>query len=71
MPYIVNSAPGAGLRFESSVTVADAPAALDWAAGLAKRGMRLIRIKDTITGKVYDATDLRNEMRRAKEAQGT
>jgi hypothetical protein len=71
MPYIVNSAPGAGLRFEASVTVADATAALDWAAGLAKRGMRLIRIKDTITGKVYDTTDLRNEIKRAKEAQGT
>jgi hypothetical protein len=69
MAYIVNSAPGAGLRFEASVTVDDAPAALAWAAGLARRGMRQIRIKDTITNQVFDEAGLRSEIKRAKDAQ--
>ncbi len=59
MPFIVNSSPGAGLRFEPSVTLPTAKAALSWAAGLSLRGMRLIRIKDTDTGEIFDATSLR------------
>jgi hypothetical protein len=47
MAFIVNSAPGAGLRFESSVTLPDATAALTHALSLAMRGMRQIKIRDT------------------------
>lgn len=68
MAFIVNSAPGAGLRFEPSATHADAPAALAWAEGLALRGMRLIRIRDTETGVVFDEKGLREEVKRRRSA---
>jgi hypothetical protein len=65
----VNSAPGAGRRFEASATFDDAPAALAWAVGLAKRGMRLIRIRDTVTGQIYDEAALRDAIKRAKSQE--
>lgn len=68
MAFIVNSSPGAGLRFEPSVTFPDAKAALGWAAGLDRRGMRLIRIKDTETGNVFDEKSLREEIKRLQSA---
>lgn len=64
MSFIVNSSPGAGLRFEPSATLADAKDALGWAAGLARRGMRHIRIRDTETGTVFDEKGLREELKR-------
>ncbi|OQW62074.1 MAG: hypothetical protein A4S17_08515 [Proteobacteria bacterium HN_bin10] len=64
MPFIVNSSPGAGLRFEPSATLPDAKSALGWAAGLERRGMRLIRIRDTSTGNVFDERGLREEIKR-------
>ena len=66
MAFIVNSSPGAGLRFEPSVTHADAKAALEWALGLSRRGMRLIRIRDTKTGRVFDEVSLRAEIKRVE-----
>jgi hypothetical protein len=66
--FIVNSSPGAGLRFEPSATFADAPAALNWAIGLERRGMRLIRIKDTESGAVLDERGLRDEIKRLQSA---
>jgi len=63
MAFIVNSSPGAGLRFEPSATLPDANAALSWAIGLERRGMRLVRIKDTATGQVFDQKSLREEIR--------
>lgn len=68
MAFIVNSSPGAGLRFEPSATLPDAKAALGWAAGLERRGMRLIRIRDTDTGAIFDERQLRDEIKRM---QGT
>lgn len=65
MPYLVNSAPGPGLRSEPSVTVAEAPDALSWATGLEKRGMRAVRIKDVDTGQVYDIKGLQAFIRNA------
>jgi hypothetical protein len=64
MAFIVNSSPGAGLRFEPSVELPNAKAALGWAAGLGLRGMQLIRIKDTETGQVFDEAGLRAEIAR-------
>lgn len=69
MRYIVNSSPGAGLRFEASATFGDAKQALDWAIGLARRGMRLIRIRDTATGAIYDERGLREEIKRLQRAE--
>lgn len=66
MAYIINSSPGAGLRFQPSVTVADADAALSEAAALARRGMRLIKIKDTESGQVFDENGLRDHVKRQK-----
>jgi hypothetical protein len=66
MAYIVNSSPGAGLRFEASVTLPDATAALSHAAGLALRGMRQIKIRDTITGEIFDERALRSKVLAAK-----
>ena len=67
--FIVNSSPGAGFRFEPSATFDNAKAALGWAVGLERRGMRLIRIKDTVSGLIYDERDLRAEIKRvAQEA---
>jgi hypothetical protein len=68
MPFIVNSSPGAGLRFEPSATFVEANDALGWAAGLSRRGMRLIRIRDTDTGLVFDEKSLREEIKRAQNA---
>lgn len=64
MAFIVNSSPSAGLRFEASTTLPDAKAALGWAAGLEPRGMRLIRIRDTDTGIVFNQKALREELKR-------
>lgn len=68
MAFIVNSSPGAGLRFEPSATLPTAKAALDWADGLSTRGMRLIRIRNTDTGEVFDEKALRAEVARLKTA---
>lgn len=53
MPYIVNSSPGAGLRFEPSVTFEKTSEAQTWAVELERRGMRLVRIRDTKSGLVF------------------
>lgn len=68
MPFMVNSSPGPGLRFEQSATFPDAKAALGWAVGLERRGMRLIRIRDTDTGNVFDERGLREEIKRLQGA---
>jgi len=68
MAFIVNSSPGAGLRFEPSATFADAGAALAWVAGLERRGMRLIRTRDTVTRTVFDERGLREEIKRVQSA---
>ena len=68
MTFIVNSSPGAGLRFEASATLPDAKAALDWAIGLERRGMRMVRIRDTATGQVFDERALRDEIKRLQTA---
>ncbi len=59
MAFIVNSALGAGLRFEPSATLSDAKAALDHADALSRRGMRKIMIRNTETGEVFDERALR------------
>jgi hypothetical protein len=64
MAFIVNSSPGPGLRFEPSKTFPDMKAALGWAVGLDRRGMRLVRIKDTDSGSVFDERGLREEIKR-------
>jgi hypothetical protein len=63
VPFIVNSSPGAGLRFEPSTTLPDAASALNRAIDLSRRGMRLVRIKDTETGRIYDEKSLREEIK--------
>lgn len=68
MPFIVNSSPGPGLRFEPSSTLPNAKAALGWAVGLERRGMRLIRIRDTETGRIFDEKSLREEIKRLQSA---
>jgi len=62
MAFIVNSSPGPGLRFEPSETLPDAKAALGHAVGLGRRGMRLIRIRDTLSGEVFDERGLREHI---------
>ncbi|HVK82409.1 MAG TPA: hypothetical protein VM915_17550 [Verrucomicrobiae bacterium] len=64
MAFIVNSSPGPGLRFEPSSTQPNAKAALGWADGLERRGMRLIRIRDTESGAIFNQNELRDEIRR-------
>lgn len=64
MPFIVNSSPGAGLRFEPSATLPDAKAALNWAIDLRRRGMRLIKIRDTTSGQIFEEKELRDEVDR-------
>ncbi len=59
MAFIVNSSPGPGLRFEPSATAPDAKAALGYAVELRRRGMRLIRIRDTVSGEVFDEKSVR------------
>jgi hypothetical protein len=66
MAFIVNSSPGAGLRFEPSNMLSDIKAALDWAEGLSRRGMRLVRIRDTDTGRIFDERELREEIKRPR-----
>jgi hypothetical protein len=66
--FVVNSAPRAGLRFEPSATLGNAAAALAWAEGLTQRGMRLIRIRDTETGAIFDEKGLREELKRRQAA---
>jgi hypothetical protein len=68
MPYIVNSSPGAGLRFEASAALPDAKGALDWAVDLERRGMRLIRIRDTESGQIFETRALREEIKRLQGA---
>ncbi|MEZ5996103.1 MAG: hypothetical protein R3C25_10130 [Hyphomonadaceae bacterium] len=68
MAFIVNSSPSPGLRFEPSNTLTDMKAALDWAAGLSRRGMRLVRIRDTETGRIFDERELRAEIKRLEQA---
>jgi hypothetical protein len=68
MPFIVNSSPGAGLRFEPSATFVEAKDALGWAAGLSRRGMRLVRIRNTDTGLVFDERSLQEEIKRSQSA---
>lgn len=65
MAFIVNSSPGPGFRFEPSVTFPDAKAALGHAAGLAMRGMRLIKIRDTVSGEIFDERALRQHVLQA------
>jgi hypothetical protein len=55
------------LRFEPSVTFPDAKAALGWAIGLERRGMRLVRIRDTQSGAIFDERGLRAEIKRGQE----
>lgn len=64
MPFIVNSSPGPGLRFEPSSQQPDAKSALMWAEGLERRGMRLIRVRDIDTGQVFDQAAFRQECKR-------
>lgn len=66
MSYVVNSSPGAGLRFEPGATLPDAESALSWAQALQRRGMRLIRIRDNETGQIYDEKSFREELNRMK-----
>lgn len=68
MAYIVNSSPGPGLKFEPSNTLADAKSALDWAVGLSRRGMRLVRIRNVETGRIYDERQFRDELARTEGA---
>lgn len=59
MAFLVNSSPGAGLRFEPSATLTDAKAALNHVDALSRRGMRKIMIRNTATGEVFDERMLR------------
>ena len=59
MPFLVNSSPGAGLRFEPSETLQDAQAALSHADALSRRGMRKVMIRNMLTGEVFDECSLR------------
>lgn len=68
MAFMVNSSPGPGLRFEQSATFAKRDDALVWAIALARRGMRLIRIRDTETGAIFDEPGLRDEIKRLHRA---
>lgn len=68
MAFLVNSSPGAGLRFEPSTTFDDAGAALSWAVELERRGMRLIRIRDMVSGRVFKESEFRAEIKRMEQA---
>ncbi len=68
MRFMVNSAPGAGFRSEPSATFADAKAALSHAVELGARGMRLIKIRDIQTGKIFDEKGLRQSLSRPEGA---
>jgi len=66
--FIVNSSPGAGLRFEASVTLPTAKEALSHATSLSLLGMRQIRMRDTETGEVFDESALRSKLSTVKSA---
>jgi len=68
MAFMVNSSPGPGLRFEPSATFPKANEALVCAIALARRGMRLIRIRNTETGVIFDERGLRDEIKRLQGA---
>lgn len=68
MSFIVNSLPGAGRRYEASATFPDAKPALQWALELEKRGMRSVRIRDTVAEVTYDQKGLRDEIERLQHA---
>ncbi len=63
MTYIVNSSPRAGYKYEPSSSFITAAEALLFAAALTRRGMRLVRIVDTESGKVYEESVLRRELK--------
>jgi hypothetical protein len=67
MAFLVNSSPGAGLRFEPSATLSDAKAALSHAEELSRRGMRKIMIRNTETGEVFDERMLFAHVNAAKQ----
>ena len=67
MAFLVNSAPGPGLRFQPSITFADANSALAHAAELARRGMREIKIRDIESGVVFSERGFRDHVRQLKE----
>lgn len=66
--FIVNSSPGAGFRFEPSVTFEGADAALRHATDLSLRGMRLIKIRNNETGEIFDERGLRQWLSEAAGA---
>jgi hypothetical protein len=62
MAFIVNSSPGAGLRFEPSATFADAKTALNHARRLALRGMRSIKVRESESGVIHDMESLQRHI---------
>ena len=66
MAFMVNSSPRSGLLFEPSRTVDDAGAVLIHAVALSHRGMRLIKIRDTESGEVFDERGFRQHMAQLK-----
>jgi|CXWL01.1.fsa_nt_gi hypothetical protein len=68
MRFMVNSAPGAGYRFEPSATFVEAKDALSHAVELSARGMRSIKIRDTVTGAIFDEKSLRQSLSRTATA---
>jgi hypothetical protein len=72
MPFLVNSAPRAGFRFEPGVTFTDVHKALEHAVALSRRGMRAIQIRDSESGQIFDERGLRayiNQLRTAAQAE--
>jgi hypothetical protein len=67
MAFLVNSAPGPGLRFQPSVTFADANSALAHAAALLRGGMREIKIRDIESGAVFGERGFRDHLKQLKE----
>jgi len=59
LAFIVNSSPGAGLRFEPSASFPDPKTALGHAERLGRRGMRMIRIVNSESGEVFEESTLR------------
>ena len=70
MAFMVNSAPGAGFRSEPSATFDEPQAALDHARWLSVKGMRLIKIRDTVSGDVFDERGLRLLIEDSKKKSG-
>lgn len=69
MPFMVNSAPRAGFRFEPGVTFTDIQQALEHAVALSRRGMREIKIRDTESGQIFDERAFRIHLNQLKAAQ--